>query len=96
MPEYDDIQINLDAEVKRVASKDGIDNPKLLDAPITMPRYDYYKASVVQWYRGRDQGYAEGVASIGPALNRRLMVMFVVGVGIGGGAVALFFTLSPH
>lgn len=93
MTDFEDIQINVEDEIRRVAEKDGVTNPKMLEVPMTMTRHDYYKASVVQWYRGRDQGYSEGLASIGPTLERRLRNLFILGCVFGATLTAIVFIL---
>lgn len=81
LPQYEDVKVNIDEEIARLAERDGISNMKLLDVTLQMTRRDYYRASIVQWYRGRDQGYLEGVVSA--RTNVPIYRLIALGFAIG-------------
>lgn len=83
LPDYDDVQVNLEEEIEKLAARDGLENKKLLEITIQMTRREYYAASIIQWYRGRDQGFMEGVASWGTQSTKRYLQLMLVGVAIG-------------
>ena len=91
-PNVESVQVDVDAEIIRLANMDGIKQIAQLDVKVEVTRRQRYRDSVVAYYRGRDDGYAEGVSMIGvpvtKALRRNLLVGFLVGFPLGSAAVA--------
>ena len=63
---YEEIPVNVEEEIAKMAQADGIAPTKAkLAQSLTVTRREYYAASIKAYYRGRDEGYVEGVRMIG-------------------------------
>lgn len=81
---FDLVKIDLDAEVLKLAQKDGVTRVADLQLPVAIRRYDRYADVVRSFYQGKDQGYAEGILLVGRPYRRRLLTALAVGVFLGG------------
>ncbi len=80
------IKVNLDDEVRKLSIRDGMTDEAHLVQLVTMPRKDYYKASVVAHFHGYDEGYLAAFRSVSVVLRtaaRRTVLALLVGVIVG-------------
>jgi hypothetical protein len=70
------VRVDVDKEVRRLAQADKVDL-RLLKQPVDLTRYDYYRSTVVSYYRGRDHGFVEAFAQVAH-FYLRARVLFVL------------------
>jgi hypothetical protein len=81
---FDTVKIDLDAEVLKMAQRDGITRVADLQRALSVTRYERYADVVRSFYQGKDVGYAEGILLVGRPYRRRMITALSLGVFIGG------------
>jgi len=92
-PRYDNVKIDLDAEVMKLAQRDGVTKVQDLQLKVAVRVYDRYADTIRAFYQGKDQGYAEGVLFIGRPYTRRVRLFLSIGIVLGTLLGSLLTTL---
>lgn len=81
-PNVEVVRIDIEAEVHRLCDRQGISHLRLKDR-LDLSRFDYYRASVMSFYQGKDEGTRETYVSVGVTVayaHRVLLVGLIVWV----------------
>jgi hypothetical protein len=81
---FDTVKVDLDAEVLKMAQRDGVTRVADLQLPVSVTRYERYADVIRSFYQGKDVGYAEGILLVGRPYRRRMITALSVGVFVGG------------
>lgn len=87
------VKVDVEKEIMRIATIDGVTTPGELLRPVSMPRREYYRVSIYAHYRGYDQGYAECAALLGAPVRRAMLLNAIICTSVGAALTALLFLL---
>jgi hypothetical protein len=54
------VNFDINAEIMKMARADGLPSVKHLDLQVTMTHREYYRATIMAHYRGKEEGFNEG------------------------------------
>ena len=74
----DEVKVDIEKEIRKLAQADKVDLRRLVE-PVDLTRHDYYRATVIAYYRGRDDGYMDAFVHVA-RFQRRARILAVLGV----------------
>lgn len=83
------IKVNLDDAVRKLAQQQNVD-PRQLQQPIDITRYNYLRATVISYYQGWDEGYLAALVAESSLRRRSLILLFTAFTLMLGAMVTLF------